>query len=46
MLSKHPALRFGLVIELRPIDEEINRRWETMQGRDITSALAQTSRTG
>jgi hypothetical protein len=33
MLSKHPALPFGLVIELRPIDEEISRRWETMQGR-------------
>jgi hypothetical protein len=46
MLSKHPALQFGLVIELRPIDQEIGQCWETMQGRDNTSAVAQTSRNG
>lgn len=28
MLSKHPALPFGVAIEIRPIDEEINKRWE------------------
>jgi hypothetical protein len=27
-LSKHPALPFGVAIELRPIDEEIARRWK------------------
>jgi hypothetical protein len=32
MLSKHPALPFGLTIELRPMDYEINRRWAAMQG--------------
>jgi hypothetical protein len=46
MLSKHPALPFGLAIELRPIDEEISRRWETLQRRGNASALAQGSRTG
>jgi hypothetical protein len=33
MLSKHPALPFGLAIELRPLDEQMNRRWETKHGR-------------
>lgn len=28
VLSKHPCLRFGVSIEIRPIDEEINARWE------------------
>ena len=32
-LSKHPALRFGVSIEIRPIDAEINKRWEAKQGR-------------
>jgi hypothetical protein len=32
-LSKHPALRFGVAIEIRPIDEETSRRWEASQGR-------------
>jgi hypothetical protein len=32
-LSKHPAIPFGVAIEIRPIDEEINRRWEAKQGR-------------
>jgi hypothetical protein len=31
MLSKHPALPFGLVVELRPMDQEISRRWENMR---------------
>jgi hypothetical protein len=29
LLSKHPALPFGLTIEIRPLDEEIARRWES-----------------
>jgi hypothetical protein len=32
-LSKHPALRFGVAIEIRPIDEETIRRGESNQGR-------------
>ena len=32
-LSQHPALPFGMVIEIRPIDEEISRRWEAKRGR-------------
>ena len=31
-LSKHPALRFGVAIEIRPIDADINRLWEAKQG--------------
>jgi hypothetical protein len=31
LLSHHPALRFGVTIEVRPIDEEINARWEARQ---------------
>jgi hypothetical protein len=46
MLSKHPVLPFGLAIELRPLDEEMNRRWETKQGRVHTAGSAQTSRIG
>ena len=33
LLSKHPALPFGVVMEIRPNHEEISRRWEAMQGR-------------
>jgi hypothetical protein len=29
-LSKHPALPFGVAIELRPIDGEIARRWQRL----------------
>ena len=32
-LSEHPALQFGVVIEIRPIAEEINTRWQAMQRR-------------
>jgi hypothetical protein len=46
MLSKHPALPFGLAIELRPIDQEMNTRWETEQGRLNSTGSAQTSRIG
>src|SRR5262249_22729835 len=28
LLSKHPGLRFGITIEIRPIDEETYARWE------------------
>jgi hypothetical protein len=45
-LSQHPALPFGVAIELRPIDEEMNRRWETKHGRVDTVRSAQTSRIG
>src|SRR5262245_44783010 len=31
MLSKHPALPFGVAIEIRPIHEEINKRWEALR---------------
>ena len=33
LLSKHPALPFGVVMEIRPINEEISMRWEAKQGR-------------
>jgi hypothetical protein len=29
----HPALPFGVVIEIRPIAEEMNQRWQAMRGR-------------
>jgi hypothetical protein len=29
VLSTHPALRFGVVIEIRPIDEETNAYWKS-----------------
>jgi len=31
LLSRHPELPFGVGIELRPIDEEMNARWEARQ---------------
>lgn len=34
LLSKHPALPFGVVMEIRPMDEAIARRWEAKQLRD------------
>ena len=33
VLCKHPALQFGVVIEIRPIDEEMNARWEAGKAR-------------
>jgi hypothetical protein len=33
LLLKHPGLRFGVAIEIRPIDEETNARWEARQDR-------------
>jgi hypothetical protein len=33
MLSRHPALPFGVVMEIRPIHEEISKLWEAKQGR-------------
>jgi hypothetical protein len=36
-LSRHPALPFGVAIEIRPLDEETNRRWEAKQGRVKTT---------
>jgi len=46
MLSKHPALPFGLALEIRPLDEQMNQRWETKHGRVHTAGAAQTSRIG
>ncbi len=46
MLSKHPALPFGLALELRPLDEQMNRRWESKHGRVQTAGSAATSRIG
>jgi hypothetical protein len=36
-LSKHPALPFGVVIEIRPIDEEISKRWGELLTRVKTA---------
>jgi hypothetical protein len=33
LLSKHPALPFGVAIEIRPINEEVSRRWEAASGQ-------------
>jgi hypothetical protein len=33
LLSQHPALKLGVVIEIRPIDEEMNARWEARKAR-------------
>ena len=33
LLSNHPALRFGVAIEIRPIDEETTARWEARRDR-------------
>jgi hypothetical protein len=33
ILSNHPALALGVVIEIRPIDEIINKRWESQLER-------------
>src|SRR5262249_56892685 len=33
LLSKHPALPFGVGIEIRPIDEAFDRRWQAQQDR-------------
>jgi hypothetical protein len=46
MLSKHPVLPFGLAIELRPLDEQMNRRWEIKQGPVHAARSAQASRIG
>jgi hypothetical protein len=31
-ISKHPALAFGVVMEIRPLDEEISERWQARAG--------------
>jgi hypothetical protein len=46
MLSQHPALPYGVALELRPLDEQMNRRWEIKHGRVNTIGAAQTSRIG
>jgi hypothetical protein len=37
LLSTHPGLRYGVVIEIRPVDKEMTDLWEARQSR-ITSA--------
>jgi hypothetical protein len=37
VLSGHPALRYGVVIEVRPIDEEMNAKWEARKQRRMSS---------
>jgi hypothetical protein len=32
-LSNHPALPFGVTIEIRPLAEDINKRWESQVKR-------------
>ena len=32
LLSRHPALPFGVAIEIRPVNEEVNRLWEARLG--------------
>ena len=36
LVSEHPALAFGVAIEIRPINEEASRHWQAMQGRGKT----------
>lgn len=38
VLSQHPALRYGVTIEIRPVDEELNARWEARQSRALQPA--------
>ena len=33
LLSGHPALRFGVVIEIRPVDEDMKARWDAKKAR-------------
>ena len=33
LLSGHPALRFGVVIEIRPVDEDMKARWDARKAR-------------
>jgi hypothetical protein len=35
VLSTHPALPYGIAIEIRPIDEEMNARWEARHSRGL-----------
>ena len=35
VLSAHPALRYGVVIEIRPINEEFSARWEARQAARV-----------
>lgn len=36
-MSKHPALRLGVAIEIRPADEEIGKYWDAARGRVKTA---------
>ena len=45
LMSTHPALGFGVTIELRPIDEETNARWEARRGRYKTNVAKRSEMT-
>jgi hypothetical protein len=40
VLSAHPALRYGLVLEIRPADEDFDARWEARQKSRRAEAAA------
>jgi hypothetical protein len=46
VLSSHPALRVGVAIEIRPIDEETSARWETRRNRSMRGAASRGGATG
>jgi hypothetical protein len=33
LLTDHPALRYGVAMEIRPLDEQLSARWETREHR-------------
>jgi hypothetical protein len=41
LMSQHPALRFGVVIEVRPIDQVFNQLWEATKERVLKGRSAQ-----
>jgi hypothetical protein len=42
VLSGHPALKYGVVIEIRPIDEEMNAQWEARKEQRRSSGTPRT----
>jgi hypothetical protein len=40
VLLWHPALRYGVVIEIRPIDEEMNAQWEARKQQRMSSGAS------
>lgn len=45
LLSRHPGLHFGISIEIRPIDDEMNARWEARQDRFKNGEARRSERT-